>query len=516
MQKFFHKLKDRTGREESECPDPCLPPSVRDIFCYRKQRGVNLAGSWFVLERWITDEPFNEAQAVSPSQSDLDVAKGNRAKEALERHWDTWINDEDWLEMSKRGINAVRIPIGYYHICGVDPVVLEGTDFQPFFEIYRGAWSRITHAIQTAANHGMGVLIDLHAAPGKQNNDSHAGTSDKANFFGDPHNQRCTVRALSSLLKHLNEFAKSCDPVLCNIIGIELLNEPNPPSDKSLQQWYLDAIKHLRAIDPTIPIYLGECWRTEAYAEWLAHHPSPLNALTVLDHHLYRCFTSSDTQTRAEDHARALVDPSAATPRILESVSEKVGRAGGGVVIGEWSGALNPASLRGGTDEQNNFIAAQLGLFERSCAGWFFWTYKKQWKGDTGWSWKDATERGVFPPFVGIKRHDVGSEDEERRKVAKNAAKDKALAAHTQYWSRHPGNYNHAFFEAGFVRGWDDAYAFFSSTPSTSVSVNQLGFARAWARRKAATTYDGKHYWEFETGFLQAVDEAASDYKSHV
>lgn len=66
-------------------------------------------GSWFVLERWIAETPF--AQAAPPGQSDLDVAKGSHAKEILERHWDTWITNQDFEWLAARGINAVRIPV---------------------------------------------------------------------------------------------------------------------------------------------------------------------------------------------------------------------------------------------------------------------------------------------------------------------------------------------------------------------------------------------------------------------
>lgn len=92
---------------------------------------------------------------------------------------------------------------------------------------------------------------------------------------------------------------------------------------------------------------------------------------------------------------------------MLASVAEKIGRAGGGIVIGEWSGALNPGSLTGKPNEQKDFINAQLQLFEKYCSGWFFWTYKKQYLGDTGWSFRDAVEAGMFPNFVGIKKRDI-------------------------------------------------------------------------------------------------------------
>jgi aryl-phospho-beta-D-glucosidase BglC (GH1 family) len=66
-------------------------------------------GSWFVLERWIADTPFQ--YAFQPAQSDLDVTRCINAKEILERHRDTWIIEEDLVWIAERGINTVRIPV---------------------------------------------------------------------------------------------------------------------------------------------------------------------------------------------------------------------------------------------------------------------------------------------------------------------------------------------------------------------------------------------------------------------
>jgi glucan 1,3-beta-glucosidase len=91
---------------------------------------------------------------------------------------------------------------------------------------------------------------------------------------------------------------------------------------------------------------------------------------------------------------------------MLASVSKKLGREGGGIIVGEWSGALNPGSLhKSGAEfeERRKFIRAQLALFDKYCGGWFFWMYKKEQRGDLGWSWQDAVEGGVFPASVGIR-----------------------------------------------------------------------------------------------------------------
>jgi aryl-phospho-beta-D-glucosidase BglC (GH1 family) len=70
------------------------------------------AGSWFVLERWISDSPFQHA--IQPAQSDLDIARGINAKQILERHWDAWMTEEDWMWISEHGINTVRIPVSCF------------------------------------------------------------------------------------------------------------------------------------------------------------------------------------------------------------------------------------------------------------------------------------------------------------------------------------------------------------------------------------------------------------------
>ena len=72
-------------------------------------------GSWFTLERWISNEPF--ACAQHPAESDYDGARCANAKEILEKHWDTWITEQDWEWLSDNGINTVRIPVRVSYHC---------------------------------------------------------------------------------------------------------------------------------------------------------------------------------------------------------------------------------------------------------------------------------------------------------------------------------------------------------------------------------------------------------------
>lgn len=86
--------------------------SVRHKLAYNILLLSMPTGSWFVLERWITDAPF--CNAVHPAQSDLDVARGKDAKAILENHWNTWVTEADWVWLRDHGFNAVRIPVCLY------------------------------------------------------------------------------------------------------------------------------------------------------------------------------------------------------------------------------------------------------------------------------------------------------------------------------------------------------------------------------------------------------------------
>ncbi|KAI0322546.1 glycoside hydrolase [Amylostereum chailletii] len=496
----------------ASAPVPLQPfPSEQDFYRYRKQRGVNL-GSWFVLERWITDAPYRSA--AHPGESDHDVARGENGKKILENHWDEWVKEEDWKWLSERGINTVRIPIGFYHLCQADPSVLEGTDFSQMYEVFEGAWPRIVNAIASAQRYGIGVLIAvsttyLHAVPGKQNGDSHSGTSSSVIAFFRPENLARTRHILQSLLVNLLNATRNHSPPLVNLVGVELVNEPNPttPDHTFFHDWYRSVFSTLAQIDPNTPLYVGDSWRTYDYAGLIQWAPNPRPTLMALDHHLYRCFTQEDGSTPAAMHAQVLRERGQGTPDIFENVANTLNNAGAGLVVGEWSAALNPGSLVGVDTHtaQREFVDAQLALYERECAGTFFWTFKKQWGGDTGWGLRDAVASGIFPDRVGMKLKRQVEED-GGRSWRRDQAKTTALNQHVGWWSNHPGQYEHWRFEEGYTHGWEDAYLFFFSAPSPSGAVPEIGFKGAWVKRRSADHSRVKgntDVWEYGTSALR-------------
>lgn len=113
-----------------------------------------------------------------------DVASGwgntTNARQVLERHWDTWIQDSDFAYLRSIGINTVRLPIGFWSL---GPSFCVGTPFEDVGDVYTNSWPRVLQAIKTAEGYGIGVLIDLHGAPGSQNGEFRLAGSDEQKYL---------------------------------------------------------------------------------------------------------------------------------------------------------------------------------------------------------------------------------------------------------------------------------------------------------------------------------------------
>ncbi|KAF8313071.1 glycoside hydrolase [Clavulina sp. PMI_390] len=467
--------------------------SEHDVYRYRKQYGLNL-GSWFTLERWIAESVF---EGVSGS-SELDVVeKAGNAKERLERHWDEWMREEDWVWIKERGFNTVRIPIGYYHCSGLDRGLLDGTQYARYADTYSDAWRRIVDAIDTARNHSIGVLIDLHAAPGAQNKWDHSGTPSGQVHFWEGSNPEATSRVLQALAVALNDKK--------NVVGLNLMNEPD--NSNSLQGWYESTITSVRgAISERagdgppasqFPIYISDAWDGNWYSKIVGKRED----FVVLDHHYYRCFTPQDKKQSGEQLAED-------TKR---NKKEELRRwhiaAHGNFIIGEWSAGLDPQGMPHGANagEQDRqrrvFVKAQREVYDEMCAGQFFWTYKKGQGWDAGWSARNAAQAAILPEWVAGPRGEFNdANDDEREDLLRQASE-----RHLNYWAQHNCSYHEMWrFEEGWRQGWEDSGLY------VRCGKSELGYKHRWMMHRTkeheAAKGGSKNLWEYSHGFEQGFD----------
>ncbi|UZJ52342.1 hypothetical protein CBS101457_001662 [Exobasidium rhododendri] len=464
---------------------------------YRKQRGVNL-GSFFTLEAWLTPSLFN---GVNNAKSEYDLCKQlgeHEAKERLERHWNSFIDDGDWQWMQNQGISTVRLPISYYHFLPGHPdkdvrSLMKDTEYESFAAIYQSAFACIQRTIEKAKEHRIGVLIDLHAAPGGQNGDGHSGLSNgKADFY-----HRSNMKNTSSILCAIVNMFGSME----NVTGVELINEPQ--DNGKLMDWYKDVIGQLRSDckDINIPLYFGDCWNPQKYGQVIESHKGGAGPL-ILDHHFYRCFTPQDCHKSAAQHTDEIrPDQNGSAYQQLSSMSSQVQKS---IIIGEWSAALNPGSLQNcGNDQkghQRSWARAQLSAFNEQCGGYFYWTLKKEGATDVGWCFYSAIENDILPSGLGRPRSNINLDQLQQHMQQEG---ENNYNGHVDYWSKNSKGktMHHEKYRDGFTQLTKDCVDFYRT------SGEEIGFVGLWVAQRASA-HSQEHGQDGEWEFIHAGTKA--------
>jgi glucan 1,3-beta-glucosidase len=332
---------------------------------HSKFRGVNL-GSWLVLEKWMVPAIYGSTDAED--EYSLCLALGNQARARLEQHRETFITAEDFRWIKQRGLNAVRLPVGYWALEAPKPFV-ENSRFIDF-------------ALDQCQLNGLGLLLDLHGAPGSQNGWDHSGRKGSVDWPKDPQNIAETLRILESFGQKYGKH-----PAL---VGIELLNEPRDQIPlKILQQFYRDAYTRLRKqVEPSVAIVFHDSFRPLAWKNFMQE---PAFENVILDTHIYQCFSERDkARTAQEQLAFAL----ARRETLDEMQREELP-----TIVGEWSLSLPRRAMRGLSGLQvesvtRAFADTQLLNYEGT-RGWFFWSYKLASRSE--WNFRNCVDRGWLP-----------------------------------------------------------------------------------------------------------------------
>ena len=331
-----------------------------------KWRGVNLGG-WLVLEKWLTPSLFEGTDA--PDEASFCESLGAKAAARLDRHRQTFITADDFVWMATHGLNAVRIPVGYWVLNGDKP--------------FHAGMERLDWAFDQAAKNGLKVLLDLHGAPGSQNGWDHSGRQGTLGWHTSKANIAHTVQTLEGFAKRYGKRE--------NLMGIELLNEPRwDVPIEILKDFYQDAYRHVRlhTDKARTAVVIHDGFRPFS---WNGFMTEPDYSNVILDTHLYQCYVAEDKKLTIEGHVRK-----AAVERReqIASMQKQLW-----TLVGEWSCALDPQSLQGlegkKLDEAKRAYGdAQLAGYT-DAQGWFFWTYKNESAPE--WSLRECVNRGWLP-----------------------------------------------------------------------------------------------------------------------
>ena len=355
-------------------------------------RGVNLGG-WLLLEKWMTPSLFDGLSAMDETTWSAEL--GTDAAERLRGHWERFIKRADFEWLANVGINAVRIPLGHWIFGPPYPYhPTYGANRHPFVE---GGIEVLDRALDWAAEFGLKVILDLHAAPGCQNGLDNGGIRDVCEWHTRDEYIAHSVEVLGRLARRYGGA-----PAL---YGIQVLNEPhkNLPTDL-LKAYYLRAYDAIRAHCPPdrVAVLFHDGFRT--HREYLGFMQPPQYENVIYDVHRYQCFETSDIEMDIRRHLQMTGDIWSREPDEIQSELALP------AIVGEWSLGFDPEfvalwpgpfnhALRHLDDYQVDlayraFAAAQLLAFERY-HGWFFWSYRTE--ATPEWNFRQCVERGWLP-----------------------------------------------------------------------------------------------------------------------
>lgn len=325
-----------------------------------KLRGVNLGG-WLVLEKWMTPTVFENTTANDEFSFCLNINPKSTKKLKNFRKKFITKKDLDWIK--SKNINALRVPVGYWHF----------GDFPPFLETA----SYLDWLMEESKKRDLQIVIDLHAAPGSQNGSDHSGISGNIEWHQFPGHITETLAILERISSRYGGYE--------NLFGIELLNEPDGRIPKEvLQNFYKKGYEIVgKNSNKKVAVIFHDAFNPFGWESFITENQF---SNCYLDLHLYQCFSEEDKRLDSNGHLKkAAVD----WKNMIEKIQNYVP-----VLIGEWSRGLDPTSLTGLNEKQlydskKAYLKTQLEVFENA-AGWFFWNYKienEAMKND--WSYKD-------------------------------------------------------------------------------------------------------------------------------
>lgn len=339
---------------------------------------------------------WNKVMGCSGSGSEFDCMKdhysgSNRdaGNTKFQNHWRDWINADTVQSVHDVGLNTIRIPIGYWsHTAIVDKKsepFADGDKMLPYLDA----------VVKKASDLGMYVIIDLHGAPGAQQQDAFTGQlNSPAGFFND-YNFGRAEKWLSWMTNRIHT-----NPAYASVGTIEVLNEPvskhdggnrypAPGEDPGLvQKYYPAALKAVRDAESSLNVPDGKRLHVQFMSKkWDAGDPRAVAAVandpaTAFDDHNYIGFAVKDKGSRDQLMRSACTDS-----RVVKG--QKF------ALTGEWSMTSNVDWHD--ADFFKKFFTAQQQLYEKpGMSGWIYWTWKTELN-DPRWTYSYATALKYVP-----------------------------------------------------------------------------------------------------------------------
>ena len=323
-------------------------------------RGVNLGG-WLVIEPWMTPRLFAGTNAID----EWTLSQTINGPDKIRDHHKNFIKEADFKWIKKHGLDAVRLPIGYWALGKSEPYIpnIEQIDF----------------AVKMCEKYDLKLLVCLHGAKGSQNGEMHSGRVGNTGWM-KLKNIKFNIDFLATIsLRYRNS---NC------LYGIEIANEPaiksiNPIYLLKIKLFYKRAAKKLRLIlKPNQKILISDGYS-------LSFHNGKLPKNTLLDVHFYQCHSNKGKQLNSTEH----ISKAKLRSNLIDDIVKHQP-----LIIGEWSLTL-PWNLLKKLDKSSRdelttrYFESQISSMRKADAI-FYWSYKTE--GNNLWNYRYLVDSGLI------------------------------------------------------------------------------------------------------------------------
>jgi hypothetical protein len=198
-------------------------------------RGVCFGG-WLNMENFITGYTGAESSVRQAIRNELGEERYQAFFTSL---LDSFITEGDFKFLSEIGATVVRIPFNYRHF---------EDDMNPGHYNSVG-FHYLDYAIEWGKKHNIYIILDLHAAPGWQNQGWH---SDNPYGISLLWGNRDYQERIKNLWVYIADHYKDESQVA----GYDLLNEPNAPNMEILNRVYREWTSAIRTVDKRHIIFI--------------------------------------------------------------------------------------------------------------------------------------------------------------------------------------------------------------------------------------------------------------------
>lgn len=319
-------------------------------------------GGHLNMENFITGYPGHETEHKKVLKKKMGADK---FEYFFDKFYEYFWTEEDARFFKSLGFNCLRIPFNHRHFLD---------DEGDMFAINKKGFARLDALVDTCAKHGIYTILDLHTAPGGQNQDWHCDSGiHKALFWEFKVFQDAIVNLWVELARYYKDNTW--------VAGYNPLNEPAVSDHSKLISFYKRIDKAVRDVDPNHILFLDG----NTYAMDFRQFPKEPIANAVYAIHDYTLFGFPEpVGARYEGTAEQKAKLKSQYERKIEYMAAQ----NVPVWNGEW-GPVYASTVRGDKDPDSinkaryNVARDQLAVYKQGDPSgdklpisWSIWLYK--------------------------------------------------------------------------------------------------------------------------------------------